>query len=714
MKIKALRLKKPINFLILATGILIVGFLATQNQFQAFEGITPEKKGSNLSSQSTVTYFVKTDGNDTSDCLSWNTACKTIQVANDKVPFGTTDFYNIFVKEGTYTTTATTALVYSSKSNYAIYGGFKGTETEPSQRPKDFSVVTLLDGQNTREGIRFLGGANVTFDRLTVINGQVSSIQHTNPRGGGIYLQSPNNVTLNDITIRDSKAVFNPNGSQTLDNNGSGGCLAVSPNVANLTINRLKLDHCQADKNGGGIYLAEGSSNGSINHVLIKNSVASKGGGLYSDNTTRIDDASIVGNSAQIGGGIYFPHAVTNGTAQKRLLFLNNHADQGSAIYSDIGNGGQDVILVNSIFLKNSGNGAPIEMIENSSNPAFGLYGPTISDNISSQDNGAIHYRSGAQSMLGNSVISYNLSPNPAIGMDSLRSFTDATGGLAFFNNSGGDWDNNSTYNFPSWQWANFNPGYINRIFTEDPLSFALDRPVREWPYTDDMVDRGFCGPIYCLSDYPDFFGAKRIHNSDGIYREYSDADIGAIEYQWAQTYARLDRFQGPGHDGNQQYRKIHLKAFSDSGMTNLLDEDDLPTASDGYFVLRGRGRWNADRPDLAVDSNLFAKDVGPRTFCLTAYGYTSKKITVPTMLRTNAPGFNLTLTGIGNTSTVAGSEDTVNINDLNNVLINFTKTRSQPPDYNQDLPGDANGDDTVDLFDLNAVLTNFGSQGEC
>lgn len=115
-------------------------------------------------------YYVDSNGNDTNDGLSWETAVKTLGKAGELSTTGD----NVYVKSGTYSFTGTFAF-----GNASYYGGFNGNEASPSERlltdndgngitePWEFQYPTLLSTTYNNGSAFTFPSASITFNGFT-------------------------------------------------------------------------------------------------------------------------------------------------------------------------------------------------------------------------------------------------------------------------------------------------------------------------------------------------------------------------------------------------------------------------------------------------------------------------------------------------------------------------------------------------------------------
>ena len=295
-----------------------------------------------------ITYYVKSNGNDTNNGRSWVFAFQTVQQAMDAATSGD----RIFVAAGTYKPTvkaATTSnngaattnrdMAFVIKSGVKIYGGFNGTENSLAQRNL-VTNVTILSGdvdiaENASDncyhvviaagevsgggfdGFTITGGnANVSGDTI-IVNGQ--RIPQCN--GGGAYISSSSPMLVN-ITFNENSATnlgggaYSENSSSSINNATFKGNKALS---------------------GGGAYLNGKSPN--FAGATFINNTAGKGGGLFLEgtnpNVVNVTNATISGNSAEFGAGIYLVNASPN--IINTLISGNDATDMsasGGGIYS--------------------------------------------------------------------------------------------------------------------------------------------------------------------------------------------------------------------------------------------------------------------------------------------------------------------------------------------------------------------------------------------
>ena len=251
----------------------------------------------------TTTWYVNgVNGNDSNNCLSVQTACKTIGHAISLASSGD----SIMVAAGTYKEHLTIG------TSLNVLGAGAST--------------TIVDGGGVATVVSVSAAAHVTLSGLTIRNGSSST-------GAGIYNSG-------------SLAVYN----STVTGNHVSTCGGGIGNNGALTINNSIISGNSASANGGGICQTGGTvtiNNSTIGSTLLGNSANGSGGGIYNGGTLTISNATIYGNRAIKGGG-----GIDNLGA---ALINNSTISQNSAIVG----GGIDgpATLQNSIVASNRSGG---------------------------------------------------------------------------------------------------------------------------------------------------------------------------------------------------------------------------------------------------------------------------------------------------------------------------------------------------------------------
>ena len=231
------------------------------------------------------------------------------------------------------------------------------------------AIVTIADN------------AQVVFqgNRAKASGGAISSLQHVTIAGSVQFINNSANqggaIDADDVTIaNNAQVVFQGNhantfggaidsgqhvtvaGSVQFINNSAnqGGSIDSNVNVSIANNAQVVFQGNHAKASGGAIF--------SLQHVTISGSVqfinnsANQGGAIDSDvNVTIIisNNAQVVfqGNRAKVSGGAIFSlqHVSVTGSAQ----FINNNADQGGAIASDV-----NVTVANNVQVVFQGNHA--------------------------------------------------------------------------------------------------------------------------------------------------------------------------------------------------------------------------------------------------------------------------------------------------------------------------------------------------------------------
>lgn len=157
-------------------------------------------------------YYVKTDGSDYADGLSWNTAFQTIAHAVDEADY---EGGEIWIASGEYVS-------YSGfldiGSGISLYGGFGGTESELSER-------TPLSGRSIISGKNYYS----SFENYGLVDGFVlNNWGKENSRGINNYRAIVNCIICNN-TSDDTELIYNSGRMEhcTITGNTSASCAVI-------------------------------------------------------------------------------------------------------------------------------------------------------------------------------------------------------------------------------------------------------------------------------------------------------------------------------------------------------------------------------------------------------------------------------------------------------------------------------------------------------
>ena len=302
--------------------------------------------------------YVKTTGTYTNNGRSWANAKSDLQGAiNDLYEYlqeNNLSSGSIYVAAGTYTPTETTeaeggGLQFTAFKIYPgihLYGGFAADESrddakpykadgsvDETYRPLDHSLLSLESGQEAKS-------QPWNFQHQTILSGT----HYTEPtftfdyeRGTFTTLFPGNSyhvvwfATTGFITTDDPMEAMHAlplSAPSSVDGCRITGGYAASKTtterlhtaygagaylVANATLSRCIIDHCEATMRGGGVYLDGG---GLVDKCFIHTCQASGvgimqgyGGGVCIDYDGAVTRSYIVNNSSRIGGGVAICHA---------------------------------------------------------------------------------------------------------------------------------------------------------------------------------------------------------------------------------------------------------------------------------------------------------------------------------------------------------------------------------------------------------------------
>lgn len=259
------------------------------------------------------------------------------------------------------------------KSGVALYGGFDGTETDPTQREMeglsfDFSNPTILSGDISNTPTDFTDNAyhvvyaatasNFVLDGFTVMGGYANRNAYNNEqRGAGIFMggsnetnHSTNSVIRNCMFYMNTAnlnggAAYVPytnrfeecafyNNSVIAANSGGGAVFFDNCSYADtvalycyfLNNSCAATSNVSATSRYGGGAVSSGNNCSFYQCAFISNSCTNPGGAVYFANSNQFHYCTFVGNSAKRGGALFGNTASSLLTSN--CLIANNAATE--------------------------------------------------------------------------------------------------------------------------------------------------------------------------------------------------------------------------------------------------------------------------------------------------------------------------------------------------------------------------------------------------
>jgi CSLREA domain-containing protein len=209
----------------------------------------------------------------------------------------------------------------------------------------DSSGGTIIDAVNLTPKDRVLhiltSAGPVTINNVTVKNGSEAF-------GGGLYMQAPSSLTLNDCTFQDNEST------------GAGGAIAQSaPGGGLIVVSDTTITGNDSTNDGAGLYVS-GSPYLEISSSTFSGNISSagNGGGLFFSgpvSITEISDTTFSQNEALQGGGIYIssggPRTLTNVMVSGNTATSPNATPNGGGVFIAGPSGAQ---IINSTFKDNT------------------------------------------------------------------------------------------------------------------------------------------------------------------------------------------------------------------------------------------------------------------------------------------------------------------------------------------------------------------------
>ena len=165
---------------------------------------------------------------------------------------------------------------------------------------------TVIDARGASRVLQVSSGSSATLAGVTVKGGNA-------PIGGGALVESEAQLFLYDTILQDNVALER------------GGAVA---NAGNLSVFFSTLSGNRAAV-GGAIAGQPGSNTGIFSSTLSGNTASSAGGGIALGGSAQLQRATIAGNSAPAGGGLFIEGDGSSGTGMWSTLFAGNSSACG-------------------------------------------------------------------------------------------------------------------------------------------------------------------------------------------------------------------------------------------------------------------------------------------------------------------------------------------------------------------------------------------------
>jgi hypothetical protein len=193
--------------------------------------------------------------------------------------------------------------------------------------------------------------------------------------GGGIYWNSASAVKVTNSTFTNNAGAWeyagaiydNSSTSMTLNSDrfignvgGYAGALYLNSSVSTYTLNQDEFDNNSASYDGGAVLWVAGSLS-SMGSSFVGNAAGRDGGaisiGTSDPPTFNLVNATISGNTASYGGGIWFGVAMPTTMTNDTIAYNTAGAGQGGGIYSpqSATTGGGTAGVMNTIVASNAG-----------------------------------------------------------------------------------------------------------------------------------------------------------------------------------------------------------------------------------------------------------------------------------------------------------------------------------------------------------------------
>lgn len=264
--------------------------------------------------------YVRTDGNDANDGLSWTTAYKSVQKAINELAEQSGVPGEVWIAAGTYQPTelisgSGTPALFRMYDGISLYGGFSAQNPEDSKAerkkvengmPWQFINETILQGSTFNGDVKW----NETDNKWALSSASTHVVWF-----------APLSDTTDDfvnLTLIEGVTIEGGQARQTEAENfygDMGAGIYIRGQKAYL-VNSVVRNNVAASV-GGGVYLKDGRVQGCL---VYNNSSETNGGGIYVDNAGLVLRCMVTNNSALNGGGVYLD---CNGTWEDGKIHQN-------------------------------------------------------------------------------------------------------------------------------------------------------------------------------------------------------------------------------------------------------------------------------------------------------------------------------------------------------------------------------------------------------
>lgn len=342
-----------------------------------------------------ISYYVKTDGSEDKDGLSWSNAT-TLDKALSLALSGD----SIFIAKGTYTPTEKLQggnnaqdITFAIYNNIALIGGFPANPTDNDVSNPEVNPTVLS------------GNANGVKAAHTVVI--VAPIE------------TGRKVSLSGLTIRDGEAMGASTGSVSVNGvsfvRNYGGGLIIGKSVVSITDCDITDNHSLSA--AAGIYIIS-AANVTFERCKIRNNStlnpSGNGGGLWNaGSTVYLYDTEVTNNSSTgVGAGVYSLDANVTGTTYIIRCTISGNRTTGAAASGYYGRENSVAYIVNSTITGNesSSHGGGIQMYGAAGKIAtLHLISSTIVNNTAGGNGGGLNVANVNTSInIYNSIISNN------------------------------------------------------------------------------------------------------------------------------------------------------------------------------------------------------------------------------------------------------------------------------------------------------------------